>query len=98
MKKHMGLAAVLMLMVCLFATAAAAVPVPVKGVTSARGSVELLVTFYDRADGGKELHAATQTLPVIDVDAVDDRQGPRRREQTDHQHQDSRQTHMLFHD
>ncbi|HVR95990.1 MAG TPA: hypothetical protein VMW27_05210 [Thermoanaerobaculia bacterium] len=66
MKKQMGLAALLMLMVCLFAQAAAAVPVPVKGVTNARGSVELLVTFYDRADGGKELHAATQTLPVID--------------------------------
>jgi hypothetical protein len=40
--------------------------VPVKGVIDAAGSVELLLTFYDRAVGGREIYSVTRTLPVAD--------------------------------
>jgi hypothetical protein len=63
MRKH---AILVVLFAMLVAQAAAAVPVPVKGTTDARGSVELIITFHERADGGKQLHEATQSIPVID--------------------------------
>ncbi|HVF59152.1 MAG TPA: hypothetical protein VNJ70_05005 [Thermoanaerobaculia bacterium] len=44
--------------------AAAGVAVPVKGLTAAQGSVELLITFHDRAVGGRELYSVTRSLPV----------------------------------
>jgi hypothetical protein len=38
--------------------------VPVKGTIEATGSVELLITIYDREAGGRELYSVTATLPV----------------------------------
>lgn len=42
------------------------VSVPVKGSINAAGPVELLLTFYDRAVGGRELYSVTRTLNVAD--------------------------------
>jgi hypothetical protein len=42
------------------------VSVPVKGTLDAAGPVELLITFYDRAVGGRELYSVTRTLNVAD--------------------------------
>ncbi|HEX7184717.1 MAG TPA: hypothetical protein VF756_23025 [Thermoanaerobaculia bacterium] len=42
------------------------VSVPVKGTLNAAGPVELLITFYDRAAGGRELYSVTRTLNVAD--------------------------------
>jgi hypothetical protein len=38
--------------------------VPVKGTVEATGSVELLITFYDREMGGQELYSLAAVLPV----------------------------------
>lgn len=43
---------------------AASISVPVKGTIEATGSVELIVTFYNRAVGGRELYTTTQTFAV----------------------------------
>lgn len=42
------------------------VSVPVKGTIDAAGPVELLLTFYDRAVGGRELYSVTRTMNVAD--------------------------------
>lgn len=38
--------------------------VPVKGSIEATGSVELVITLYDREKGGNELYSVTSTVPV----------------------------------
>src|SRR5436305_153750 len=38
--------------------------IPVKGSTEAIGSVELLITLYDRETSGRELYSVTTTIPV----------------------------------
>lgn len=40
------------------------IKIPVKGTIEAIGSVELLITVYDRETGGHELYSLTTTLPV----------------------------------
>ena len=42
------------------------ISVPVKGVIDANGSVQLNITFYGRATGGRELYSVTRTLAVAD--------------------------------
>jgi hypothetical protein len=46
------------------AARAASISVPVKGVVDATGSVELVISFYDRAAGGREVYSVTKTLAV----------------------------------
>jgi hypothetical protein len=46
------------------ALASSSTAVPVKGSIEATGSVELLITIYDRETGGHELYSLTATLPV----------------------------------
>lgn len=38
--------------------------VPVKGTIQATGSVDLLITIYDRESGGHELYSVTASIPV----------------------------------
>jgi hypothetical protein len=53
------------LLICLAQVAVAATTsIPVKGRINATGSVDLLITIYDREVGGTELYSMTKTLAI----------------------------------
>jgi len=55
-----------LLLLSVGAAQAGTISVPVKGMIDAQGSVQLNISFFGRASGGRELFAATKTLQVVD--------------------------------